>query len=133
MLSFDDPRWAELKGGYRVKYDPRPALQALESGQVAAAWQELWNELHHQGDVGESSYAAVPHLVRIGGRVCPDDWNLYSIIAVIEECRAETDNPPLPDWIADSYFRALNEIERLALSKMADANDGTLVSCLFEV
>jgi hypothetical protein len=24
------------------------------------AWDELWNELHHQRDVGEASYAAVP-------------------------------------------------------------------------
>jgi len=60
MLSFDDPRWRQLRGGYGSPYDPRKALLSLERGtDVLAAWSELWEELHHQGDVGEASYAAV--------------------------------------------------------------------------
>lgn len=53
MLGFSDPRWNQLECGYRVRYDPRPALAKLQSGvDVAAAWEVLWQELHHQGDVG---------------------------------------------------------------------------------
>src|ERR1700694_4323640 len=66
MLSLDDNRWNNLTGGYRVKCDPRPLLARLESDQnKETAWHELWEELHHQGDVGDASYASVPHLVRI--------------------------------------------------------------------
>lgn len=54
-----------MEGGYRLPYDPRPALDRLATVDVAAAWAELWQELYHQGDVGEASYAAVPELVRL--------------------------------------------------------------------
>lgn len=50
MIGTDDARWANLIGGYRVPYDPRPAIAKLDNGDRHAAWDELWNELHHQGD-----------------------------------------------------------------------------------
>jgi hypothetical protein len=54
MLSFDDDRWNHLEGGYKMPFDPRPSLRKIESQQdTAAAWEELWEELHHQGDVGD--------------------------------------------------------------------------------
>jgi hypothetical protein len=54
MLRFDDERWNHLTGGYKTQFDRRPCLKKIESQQdTAAAWQELWEELHHQGDVGE--------------------------------------------------------------------------------
>jgi hypothetical protein len=132
-MDLDDPRWASLKGGYRTEYDPRPALKALRNRDFAFAWSEFWDGLHHQGDVGEASYAAVPHIVHIGADVCPDDWNLYSLVAVIERCRALDDNPPLPDWIEGEYRKALHEIERLALARMPEASECELVSALFEL
>ena len=66
MLGYDDPIWKELKGGYKVLYNPTVALQKLENGiSMSEAWDELWQELYHQGDVGVASYASVPQLVRI--------------------------------------------------------------------
>jgi hypothetical protein len=66
MLSLDDKRWQNLEGGYRTQFDPRPSLSKLDtSNDTTAAWRDLWEGLHHQGDVGEASYAAVPHLARI--------------------------------------------------------------------
>ena len=60
MIAFDDKRWEGLKGGYKVLYDPRPALRELESGSpVEPIWKELWEDLHHQGDIGEASYCSV--------------------------------------------------------------------------
>jgi len=62
MLSFEDSRWKALTAGYRTPIDLRPILQRLESEQDAKqAWDELWQELYHQGDVGEGSFVAVPH------------------------------------------------------------------------
>ena len=76
MLSLDDNRWNNLTGGYRIQFDPRPLLAKLESGRdTATNWHELWDELHHQGDVGEASYASVPHLVRIHRKWGLVDWN----------------------------------------------------------
>jgi hypothetical protein len=46
VMDLNDPRWSQLKGGYRVFYDPRPELGRLESNDDAeAAWAELWQEL----------------------------------------------------------------------------------------
>lgn len=71
-----------------MPFDPRAALQNLESNvHVKEAWHELWEELHHQGDVGEASYAAVPHLVRIYRERGAIDWNTYAIVAVTELAR----------------------------------------------
>src|SRR5262245_5941341 len=99
MLSLDDNHWANLSGPCGMKCDPR-LLAKLESGQnTEATWHELWDDLHHQGDVGEASYAAVPHLVRIyRHHVTPPDWSTYAIVAVIELARARGNNPAVPKW-----------------------------------
>ena len=78
-MDLNDARWSELKGGYRIAYDPPPALAKLErDAGDAEAWEELWNELHHQGDVGEASYASVPELVRIHREHEGRGWNTPS-------------------------------------------------------
>jgi hypothetical protein len=57
-MDLNDARWRGLKGGYKMPYDPRPALQRLAAGvERGAAWDELWQELFHQGDVGEKLLA----------------------------------------------------------------------------
>jgi hypothetical protein len=105
MLNIDDQRWEKLLGGYRRPYDPRSALAKLRSGtNDAMVWEELWNELHHQGDVGEASYAAVPHLVSIYGKRPSADWNVYAIVAIIELARKHGSNPDVPTWLDSSYF-----------------------------
>ena len=79
MLPLDDPKWKSLRGGYKIPYDPTSALRHLYAGKNPdVAWSELWNELHHQGDVGEASYASVPHLVKIQKDHGDLDWNAYA-------------------------------------------------------
>lgn len=82
MPALDDPGWQQLHGGYRRPYDVSPVLVRLAAGEDT--WPELWENLHHQGDVGEASYAAVPHLVRIVKDSGRRDWNLYGLVALIE-------------------------------------------------
>jgi hypothetical protein len=111
MLSFDDERWNHLTGGYKTRFDPRPSLRKLESQQdTATVWKELWEELHHQGDVGDASYAAVPELVRIHGSGSTADWNVYAMVATIELARTESHNPELPDWLQEDYRRSIQEL-----------------------
>jgi len=114
MLRFDDERWKKFLGGYRAVFDPRPALQNLASNvDVKEAWHELWEGLHHQGDVGEASYAAVPHIVRIHRERGVDDWNTYALVAVIELARAKGKNPEVPSWLREEYFGAIQELATL--------------------
>ena len=86
MLSLDDNRWSDLTGGYKTQFDPRPLLLELETTpDSATAWHELWEELHHQGDVGSASYAAIPQLVRIHRKRGVGEWNTYAIVAEAQE------------------------------------------------
>jgi hypothetical protein len=134
MISLDDPRWPGLRGGYRMPYDPRPALRNLEEGRdIDAAWKQLWNELHHQGDVGEASYAAVPHLVRIHAKNGIADWNTYAMVATVEDARRKEANPLLPSWLSESYESALRKLAELGLEEFRNAERPELVNSIIAV
>ena len=97
MISLEDARWSNMSAGYRVPLDPRPLLKRLETDtDTTEVWHELWDELHHQGDVGEASYAAVPIIVESYQKRGVIDWNAYAIVAIIELARNERDNPDVP-------------------------------------
>jgi hypothetical protein len=124
MLSLDDDRWQSLQGGYRMTFDPRTLLAKLAANMdTKVAWHELWEGLHHQGDVGEASYAAVPYLVRIYRERGAGDWNIYAIVAVIELARNGGHNPDVPSWLEKDYFHAIWELAELGTSELLDASD----------
>jgi len=134
MLSLTDKRWTQLKGGYRTAFDARPLLHNLDSNvHVKEAWHELWEELHHQGDVGEASYAAVPHLVRIHGERKLDDWNTYALVAVIELARGKGNNPEVPDWLKEEYFSAIQDLAKLGANEIFAAKDPEQVRVILSI
>jgi hypothetical protein len=122
MSGEDDNRWRRLLGGYRVPYDPRPALAKLRSGD-AAAWAELWNELHHQGHVDTASYAAVPELVAIYRARPVPDWNVYGLVGTIELQRGVDENSDLPSWLVTPYHAALSELAECAIADLKNTAD----------
>jgi len=132
MLSFDDPRWDDLQGGYRMRYDPRPTLRKLERGDdIPGCWEELWGELHHQGDVGLASYAAIPHLARLARSLPPDDWNVFGLVGTISILAGQNQNPKIPDWMEPAHTQALHDLAEVARDRVGGATDKSLVtSCL---
>jgi hypothetical protein len=124
VLPFDDIRWLELHGGYRTRFDPRALLRQLESAhEKESVWHELWGELHHQGDVGEASFAAVPHIVRIYKRTKTIEWNTYAIVAIIELARNVGQNPDLPAWLRTDYFDALRSLAETGAREILHSGD----------
>lgn len=121
MISLDDPRWGDFKGGYRVLYDASVPLRRLEAGEDV--WDELWQHLYHQGAVGDASYAAVPHLVRIARNLSSRDRSFYGLVSTIEVERHRKSNPPLPAWLANDYVAALRGVLDLALDDLRRTND----------
>src|SRR5688500_170347 len=87
-MTLNDKLWKELQGGYKTDYDASVPLRQLEETKdekgIKKVYDELWNELHHQGDVGLASYLALPQLVRIGKSRGLFDWNLLGLCTVIE-------------------------------------------------
>ena len=121
MLPLTDRIWRELEGGYRTRYDASVVLVRTERGE--SVWGELWGELHHQGDVGVASYAAIPQLVRIAEARRASDWNLYALAATIEIERHRNSNPPLPEWLSASYKLAWEGLVKMALADLAGKPD----------
>ena len=93
----------------------------MERGE--SVWEELSNELHHQGDVGVASYAAIPQIVRICEAWRDRDWNLYALASTIEIERHRRDDPPLPEWLVPSYKTAWENLVKFALSDLAGRPD----------
>jgi hypothetical protein len=119
MISLEDARWSKMTGGYKMPFDPRPLLSKLETEQdITRVWHELWEELHHQGDVGDASFAAVPFLVRIYQERGMVDRNTYAIVAIIELARTEAKNPDVPEWIAEDYFQAIRKLAEIGTKEV---------------
>jgi hypothetical protein len=124
MLSLHDERWQSLAGGYRQVFDPRPMLLKLEADtDTKSAWNELWEGLHHQGDVGTASYAAVPQLVRIYRTKENIDWNTYAMVATIELAREDSNNPVMPKWLENDYFRAIHELAEFGAGQVLSSRN----------
>lgn len=131
MLSLDDAMWKELHGGYKIPYDVSIALRSMRDG--VDVWDELWNELHHQGDVGIASYAAVPQIVSIAAAATTRDWNFYGLLATIEVERHRKSNPALPAWLKADYDSAWVQTSALALIDLGLETDGTTVQTILSV
>lgn len=131
MLSLEDKKWQELHGGYRVPYDVSVALRLMQDG--IDVWDELWDELHHQGDVDMASYAAVPQLVRIASDGARRDWNFYGLLATIEVARHRKANPEVPAWLKADYDYAWTQAAALASTDIDSNNDSPTTRAILGV
>lgn len=137
FLTLDDPRWAELEGGYRkTSYDASKALKKLEkvtnAKEAQEIYQELWDELHHQGDIGIASYYAVPHMVRIAKEKGIIDWNVLGLVSLIEIQRHKT-NPPIPQALYPIYHNSLIELSVLVTNILSEDWDLNTTSAALAV
>ena len=111
LFPLNDPRWVTYRGGYRVPYDVVPLIQRLQTeGTSEKFWDVVWQELHHQGDVGEATYAMVPYLVDYQSRQRSIDEQVIHFCVVVELARPENENPPVPQELALSYATALDRL-----------------------
>lgn len=120
-MTLDDKIWKELKGGYKIIYDASVPLRQLEKTTDKKKLKNprrVMNELHHQGDVGEASYLAVPQLVRIAKNKGLFDWKLYGLCAVIEQQRHLGKNPSIPIQFIGYYKNGLIELNQFVISNL---------------
>jgi hypothetical protein len=119
MLSLNDTKWAEFEGGYRIPYDASIALRKLEKAtsptEIKPILDELWQELHHQGDVGTASYLSVPHLIRIVKEKRMVNPSIIALVAIIEVQRHKN-NPLLPTQYEKFYLESIKDLEGVVLT-----------------
>ena len=105
-------------GGYRVKYDPRPLFDRFAKGaEHNACWKEVWDNLHHQGDVDTASYAAFPYLVGFA-RTQRRDWNIYVFGSTLLLEAGRQHNPAIPSFLEPDFSQAGRELFEMALSDL---------------
>lgn len=121
MLDLDDPRWSDLSHAYGRATDAPDFLRVLEDPDKAhdEAFFALWSRLCHQGDVYDASYAAVPHLIRVGMAAKPPGRSDYLVLpSSIEIARVRGDGPEIPGFLTASYASAM-----ASLLVLADTHD----------
>jgi hypothetical protein len=111
LMPLDDSRWATYSGGYRLPYNIVPLIHRLNSeGTSRGFWEVVWSELHHQGDVGEASYALVPYLVDHQSRRQELDEQLFQFCVIVELQQPENSNPPIPPESELSFTMAMRQL-----------------------
>jgi hypothetical protein len=79
------------------------------------------------------SYAAVPHLVRIYRQRGTINWNTYSIVATIELARTQGKNPGVPNWLAEAYFAAIQELAQSGLGEIESARNPDEIQAILSI
>ena len=127
MIDLQNKIWKTLDGGYKIPYDVSDPLRRFESTdnkkEIDNILSELWDELHHQGDVGTASYLAVSHLVRIATSKKYFDWKLIELCTLIEQQRHQPQNPELPQEFMEYYLTGLNHLKEIILSNIGKEMD----------
>ena len=119
MLGLDDPKWKALTGGRGPEVDLSSVLHSLEMGvEPTETWNELWDSIYHQGNIGDSAFAAAPHLVRIHLSHGVVNWNTYALLSAIELARGRNGNPEAPDWAQPAYSDALQQLATQGLAEL---------------
>ncbi len=128
-MDLDNKIWSTIDGGYKIPFDASIPLNQLRSTNdpkvTADIFADLWDNLHHQGDVGLASYLAVPQLVTICIEKKSFDWNFVGLCVVIEHCRQAEHNPKLLTEYNDIYFNALKKLEQYLLDNFKSIKEPT--------
>jgi hypothetical protein len=128
-MNLRNEKWTSLYGGYKIPYDASIPLRQLHSTNdqkiVANIFTELWDNLHHQGNVGLASYFSIPQLVDICIEKKLLTWNFIGLCALIEHCRLSSYNPVLPKELEHDYFESLKKLEQYLLKNFKSIQDET--------
>ena len=126
-MNLDNNIWSTLEGAYKIPYDVSLPLKRLQltndNSEINQLFDELWENLHHQGDVGIASYMAIPQLVTIYIDRLSLDWNYLSLCVTIEHCRLNIKNPDLPEEFKNYYFNGLKRLEEYLLMNFKKIKD----------
>jgi len=128
-MGLENNIWTNFDGGYKIPFDASIPLRQLwltdDKKLIERIFADLWDNLHHQGDVGLASYFSVPQLVDI----CIDkkslDWNFIGLCVLIENCRLSNDNPSLPKELEHDYFNSLKRFEQYLLTNFKSIKNKT--------
>ncbi len=90
-------------------------LNKLWTDDWELVWDELVNEILHQGDVYQAAYAAASHLVACAEDIGPGEQSDAMLYQVGRIARG---GPEVPDWIEEDWEDAQEEARQLILDRL---------------
>ncbi|MCI0387613.1 MAG: hypothetical protein MOB07_02420 [Acidobacteria bacterium] len=95
-------------------------------------WFSLWSSLCYQNDVYTASYAAIPHIVAVAeSKPVKHRLEFFSFIGAIEAYRHRKGAPPIPPFLEEGYFSAIEQAAGLIReSLVADWDEEEMIVLL---
>lgn len=111
MIPLDSPRWAELCQCYGPASNVPALLTRLaefppEEIPLVDPWEGLWMSLYHQGSVYPASFAAVPHIIRLGLGAPDRVTHGFFCLPASIECARVVGKIAVPDDLRPAYEEA---------------------------
>lgn len=134
MLELDDPRWSEIPDAYNHGEKIPRLLKQLQSnpspkGPTDEPWFSLWSSLCHQGTIYPASFAAVPHIIRIGHAASgPIDKNFFLLPKEIFVTQIQGNSIDVPGELWAPFMLSIHDllkVKELLNEKPALPDDGT--------
>jgi len=117
LLPLDSPHWHDLSACWSAKRAIELLRQIVSTGQLGEAWQQLQEEIIHQGTVYGVTAAALPHLIRLAPSLTPDEQReLWIDVAFMVTAGADSfdGNEPV-SGMQETLTQSLRDAEPLAL------------------
>jgi len=124
MLDLESEKWRSLSHAYGAASNIPQLIEQLKTAPPPKDWKSepwfsLWSSLCHQFDVYTASYAALPHVVAIAiSKPAKDRLEFFSFIGAVEAYRHRKDAPPIPPFLQEDYFSAVEYAARLILDSL---------------
>jgi len=117
LLPLDSPHWHDLSACWSAPRAIELLRQIVSTGRLGEAWQELQEEIIHQGTVYGVTSAALPHLIRLAPLLTPDEQReLWIDVAFMVTAGADSfdGNEPV-SGMQETLTQSLRDAEPLAL------------------
>jgi hypothetical protein len=115
MLELESPKWRNLSHAYGGASDIPQLIKQLKtapppSDEKSEPWFSLWGSLCYQNDVYTASYAAIPHIVAVAEtKPVKHRLEFFSFIGAVEAYRHRKGAPPIPPFLEEGYFSAIEQ------------------------
>lgn len=110
--------WSSLRQAYGTAEEVPNLLRQLEQNPSEEVMNDLWSMLCHQGTVYTASFAALPILVRVAGRLS-GRWRLNVLVLAAAIVASDDAVGDRPDALVESVT---SELKQLITEAMADAS-----------
>jgi hypothetical protein len=124
LLPLDSPHWHDLTACWSAPRAIELLRQIMSTGRLGEAWDQLHEEITHQGSVYGVTSAALPHLIRLAPSLPPaEQRNLWIEIGLLITAGADSfdGKEPVPG-MQETLTQSLRDAEPLALQAFLDSS-----------